>query len=127
MSTETPNVQLIVNLVIVRDNQTLLVRYDTENEAWWLPGGDLEPYEQPEAATQRILKDLGLEGSTAKLARVDSFRGRRGWHVVIHYRVEATQSPVTEIPAHFFALENFPRTVHGRWERETVDAVLAAA
>ena len=125
---ETPDVHLISSLVVLNDLQhTLLVRYDPENEAWWLPGSDLEPFEHPEEAATRITRDLGLEPVSLELAKVDSFRGRRGWHVVFHYRVKTDQPTSTDVPADWFSLENFPKTVHGRWERDTVTAVLAAS
>lgn len=39
-----PEIQLIANLVVQRpDGKVLLVRYDAEDERWWLPGEDLDP------------------------------------------------------------------------------------
>jgi hypothetical protein len=57
-------------------------------------------------------------------ARVESFRGRRGWHVVFHYRVEVEGEP-TGPEAAWFAPDNLPRTAHGSWERKAVERVLS--
>jgi ADP-ribose pyrophosphatase YjhB (NUDIX family) len=49
MSEQQPEIQLIANLVVRRpDGRVLLVRYRDDDERWWLPGGDLEPYEHPD-------------------------------------------------------------------------------
>lgn len=127
MNTEQPNIQLVANLVIHNNQQVMLVRYDPTSQAWWLPGGDLEPYEHPDDAAKRVLSAFsGLETQTPKLASVESFRGRRGWHVVFHYDVAATGQPSAEFPANWFDQTDFPQTVHGKWERESVRTVLAA-
>jgi hypothetical protein len=55
---------------------------------------------------------------------VESFRGRRGWHVVFHYRVEIDgDSPAPE--AEWFAPDELPRAAHGAWERKAVERVLS--
>ena len=123
-----PNIQLVANLVIHYDQQVLLVRYEKESQAWWLPGGDLEPYEHPDEAAKRVLGTIsGLETQTPKLASVESFRGRRGWHIVFHYDVQATGTPLADFPSEWFTDGAFPQTVHGKWERESVRTVLAAS
>jgi hypothetical protein len=58
-------------------------------------------------------------------AFIESFRGRRGWHVVFHYRVQAAGEPNGEYAAEWFPPDALPRTMHGRWEREAVRRVLA--
>jgi ADP-ribose pyrophosphatase YjhB (NUDIX family) len=125
MNTEQPNIQLIANLVIHNNQDVVLVRYDPENQAWWLPGGDLEPFEHPDEAAKRILSTFaGLEFQVPKLASVESFRGRRGWHIVFHYDVPATGQPANDVPTQWFGFEEFPQTVHGKWERDSVLTVL---
>ena len=58
------------------------------NDRWWLPSADLELYEHPDEAVNRVLDGLTeLEWDTPTLAYVESFRGRRGWHIVFHYSV----------------------------------------
>jgi ADP-ribose pyrophosphatase YjhB (NUDIX family) len=134
MSTHArPEVQLIVNLVVHDGNgRALLVRRGADegapteaDERWSLPGWELEPYEHPDEGARQLLVDLGLPGSEPALAYVDSFRGRRGWHVTFNYRAESTADPRSEHPTGWFSLDAFPRTVHGRWERDVVARVLA--
>jgi hypothetical protein len=122
-----PDVQLIANLVVADGRgRVLLCRYDEEDERWWLPGRDLEPYEHPDEAAAAVLGAWkGLEARTPRLSHVESFRGRRGWHVVFHYRVDASGEPRGAIPAGWHPAEAMPRTAHGAWERESVRRVLA--
>ncbi len=126
---DQPAIQLIASLVIATPGQEVLfVRYDPEEERWWLPGADLEPYEHPDEAARRILADLrGLSVRAMRLHDVESFRGRRGWHVVFHYLVTAEGDPQAAPPAQWFARSKLPRTMHGRWERDVVQRVLGAS
>lgn len=55
---------------------------------------------------------------------VESFRGRRGWHVIFTYRVEADGEPGGEFPTEWFPAGELPKTKHGRWERERVGRAL---
>jgi ADP-ribose pyrophosphatase YjhB (NUDIX family) len=122
-----PDVQLISSLV-VRDGQgrVLLCRYDPEDERWWLPGGELEPYEHPdEAAKDALATWKGLKAAAPRLSHVESFRGRRGWHVVFHYRVDAQGEPRGDVPAAWHPADALPRTAHGAWEKASVRRVLA--
>ena len=49
MTTSQPEIQLIANVVATNPSgEVLFVKYDLEDERWWLPGGDLEPYEHPD-------------------------------------------------------------------------------
>ncbi len=127
MAEQQPDIQLISNLVVVRpDGRVLLVRYHPDDERWWLPGEDLEPYEHPDERARATLQRIGgVTPTSLELAFVESFRGRRGWHVVFHYRVEGEGEPRGEYAAGWFAPDDLPRTVHGRWEREAVRRVLA--
>jgi ADP-ribose pyrophosphatase YjhB (NUDIX family)/DNA-binding PadR family transcriptional regulator len=115
-----PAIQLIANLVVRRpDGQVLFVRYDPEDERWWLPGEDLTPYEHPDEAARRILAEFsGLTVRTVAMREIESFRGRRGWHVVFHYRVDADGEVQSRFPTAWFAVTNLPRTPHGRWEKD---------
>jgi ADP-ribose pyrophosphatase YjhB (NUDIX family) len=126
---DRPEIQLIANLVVVRpDGRVLLVRYRTDDERWWLPGEDLEPYEHPEERARAVLDGLGgLVAGVMSLDEIESFRGRRGWHVVFTYRVEADGEPAADFPAEWFAADELPRTVHGRWERDRVEHALGGA
>lgn len=123
-----PDIQLISNLVVQRpDGKVLFVRYDTDDERWWLPGEDLEPYEHPDERARQVLAELpGLETEDPELIFIESFRGRRGWHVVFHYRVRGQGEPGGAAAAEWYGPDELPRTVHGRWEREAVRRVLSA-
>jgi ADP-ribose pyrophosphatase YjhB (NUDIX family) len=118
-----PDVQVISSLIVQRaDGDVLLIRYDRDDERWWLPGDDLEPYEHPDDAAQRFLqRDLpGLEWEAPEMLFVESFRGRRGWHVIFHYAVRASGEPAGERETGWFSPTDLPRTFHGSWERKVV-------
>jgi len=78
MATEQrPEIDLIANLVVVgEDLDVLFVRYDPDDERWWLPGEDLEPYEHPDERARGEMARFGLEGEP-RMVFVESFRGRR--------------------------------------------------
>ncbi len=123
---QQPDVQLISNLVVTRnDGLVLFVRYDPEDERWWLPGEDLEPYEHPDERARKELTRFGLEADRLEMVFVESFRGRRGWHIVFHYRANVSSEPRAEVEARWFSSDSLPRTMHGRWEVEAVQRVLA--
>jgi ADP-ribose pyrophosphatase YjhB (NUDIX family) len=127
MVDEYPPIQLISNLIVRRpDGRVLLVRYDPDDERWWLPGEDLEPYEHPDDRARETLAQFsGVGARSFSMRFVESFRGRRGWHVVFHYLVDADGDPAGAYPAAWFRPDELPRTVHGRWEREAVRRALA--
>jgi ADP-ribose pyrophosphatase YjhB (NUDIX family) len=122
----TPEIQLISNLVVTRpDGRVLLVKYDPDDERLWLPGGDLEPYEHPDEAADRVLKTLpGLSVKGRELSFIESFRGRRGWHVVFHYRVTAAGEPGGELAAGWHEARALPPTAHRPWEQDSVTRAL---
>ena len=121
-------IQLIADLVVVRPaDEVLLVRYDTGNERWWLPGSGLQAEEHPDEAARRVLAELpGVSVRSITMTGVESFRGQRGWHMVFHYRVDADGQPEARVPARWFAVSDLPRTEHGKWERKVVHRVLRA-
>ncbi len=122
-----PDIQLIANVVVRRGDEVLLVRHDPGDEVWWLPGGDLQPYEHPDDAAKRVLADIpGLKISAPKMVNVESFRGRRGWHVMFNYLVDAAGEPKGNISATWHKAAKLPRTKHGNWEQSTIAAVLSA-
>jgi ADP-ribose pyrophosphatase YjhB (NUDIX family) len=124
------DVQLIANLVVVRpDGRVLLIRYHDDDDRWWLPGEDLEAYEHPDAVAGRIVAETfpGLAASRPALDHIESFRGRRGWHVMFNYRVAADGDATAEAPTEWFDPADLPRTMHGPWERGVVARVLADA
>ncbi len=124
------DVQLIANLVVRRpDGRVLLVRYHDDDERWWLPGEDLEAYEHPDERARRLLETTfpALQVSRLSFHDVESFRGRRGWHVVFHYLVEVDGDASSDHATEWFDPSHLPRTMHGRWERDAVGRVLEGA
>jgi ADP-ribose pyrophosphatase YjhB (NUDIX family) len=132
--TDVPAIQLIANLVIQRhDGRVLLVRYDPDGEVdqpdadarWWLPAHELEPYQHPDQAARIAVDQIGgLQVDELTLNRIQSFRGRRGWHISFDYQVRAAGEPGTSLPADWYTIDDLPPTMHGNWERETIDAVV---
>ena len=129
MAEHHPEIQLIANLVVQRAHgRVLFVRYHADDERWWLPGEDLEPYEHPDERARLTLDALGgLTATSFTLSHIESFRGRRGWHVMFHYRVEVEGEPGDAYPTEWFPAGELPRTMHGRWERDQVARVLEHA
>lgn len=132
--TNTPAIQLIANLVVRRDDgRVLLVRYNPTGEIdepgadarWWLPAHELDPYQHPDDAAQFAVDEIGgLNAEDITLNRVQSFRGRRGWHISFDYLVHANGEPAsTAIPAAWYDTNDLPPTMHGNWERDTIEAV----
>lgn len=135
MTAEQPAIQLIANLVVEGESdQILLARYNQEGETdepdaeqrWWLPAHELDPYQHPDEAAKIAIDEIGgLTIESSKLARIQSFRGRRGWHISFDYHVKATGQPSgTGVPAAWHQADDLPPTMHGNWERETIHAVL---
>ena len=131
---ERPEIQLIANLVVHHDDgRVLLARYDPNGEIgepdadarWWLPAHELDNYQHPDEAAAIAIDEIGgLSVESIELARVQSFRGRRGWHLSFDYRVHASGEPEGHIRAHWFERGDLPATMHGNWESDTIDAVL---
>ena len=128
MTVESVESQVIASLVIRNsDDDVLFVRYDPDNEKWWLPGGDVAPFSHPDDAAGEIAAAFdGLEMRACRFSHVESFRGRRGWHLVFHYDVRAGGNPGGRHEAAWFPADALPRTVHGGWEKQAIDRVCAA-
>ena len=120
-----PDIQLIANAVITDGRgRVLLTRYDADDEKrWWLPGTDLKPYEHPDEALRRALDGLLTTFTATALHHVESFRGRRGWHVMFNHRVKAAAKAATE-QGQWFAADALPPMAHGRWELGVIAKVL---
>lgn len=109
------DIQVLSNLVVRNDQgQFLLTKLNPELDRWWLPGADVEPFTHPDEQAQKILDGLGLVAESLEFKRVQSFRGRRGWHLSFDYLVEA--SGRAHNPAQWFGLDALPQTMHGDWE-----------
>jgi ADP-ribose pyrophosphatase YjhB (NUDIX family) len=131
MSTDQPAIQLIANVVLENaDGRVLLVRYDDaerdgDTPRWWIPAGELAPYEHPDDVARAAIDGLGVAVESLALARVDSFRGRRGWHLSFDYRARGAGEPSSATPAAWHDPADLPPTAHGSWERDVITAVLA--
>ncbi len=137
--TDRPEIQLLANIV-AHDGagRVLLARYgaaaevetDDADARWFLPAGELDPYDHPDDVARATLDDLaGLTVHTLELAGVQSFRGRRGWHISFDYLARVSGDPDADgpVPAAWFGRQALPRTAHGNWEPETVERVLEGA
>jgi ADP-ribose pyrophosphatase YjhB (NUDIX family) len=125
-----PDIQVISSLVVRRENgDVLLIRYSVDDERWWLPGDDLEPYEHPDDAARRFLaRDAPhLECGEPRMLFVESFRGRRGWHVIFHYGVQANGEADGDHETAWFSPGDLPRTFHGSWERRVIRRAIELA
>ena len=122
MIEETVATQVIANLVVTdHDGRVLFVRHDSDSGKWWLPGRDVEPYTHPDKTAEAVLADLaGLETVKPEFDHVESFRGRRGWHLVFHYRVRTKGMPVDDALSQWYPAEDLPVTAHGGWEKAVV-------
>ncbi len=111
------DIQLTANVIIVSaSDQVLLTRYDDEDERMWIPGASLNEYEHPDAAAARVVVDVGvITNAAVTLHHIESFRGRRGWHVMFNYVVRLDTN-VTAKDAAWFDAKQLPSTAHGEWE-----------
>lgn len=106
---EGPRLRVGAYAVIVRDSAVLLSRLSEESPvftpgAWHLPGGGLDPGEQPDDALVRELQEeAGLDVLSSQLLDVRSYTAHRNgtdWHVVglLHSaRVGPGEPVVTEV------------------------------
>jgi len=122
MTDETVATQVIANVVVTDpDGRVLFVRYDPESEKWWLPGRDVAPYTHPDDTARAVLDEMdGLDAGAPEFDHLESFRGRRGWHLAFHYRVTATGTPTGNTPSQWCATDDLPATAHGGWEKSIV-------
>lgn len=124
-----PPIQLIVNVVAHDGSHVVLTRHGTDEETvadrWWLPGEDIEPYEHPDEVAHAVVAELGLDAESVALAAVQSFRGRRGWHIAFDYNVVVSQRALAgATAASWFPIDDLPRTAHGAWEGNVIKSVL---
>ncbi|MGL5003853.1 MAG: NUDIX hydrolase [Casimicrobium sp.] len=120
------DIQLTSNVVIVSPaNRVLLTQYDENDDRYWIPGASLEEYEHPDAAALRGIADvLANVKSSPKLSHIESFRGRRGWHVMFNYLVRIDSEPASD-NAKWFDANALPATAHGEWEKGVIAKALA--
>jgi ADP-ribose pyrophosphatase YjhB (NUDIX family) len=108
--------------------------YDNQR-GWFLPDDYLQPFEHPDEAAKRILRDqVGITPPAIRLDHAESF-GNGWWHLVFHYRSEIddvaplnTDENVAD--AQWFALEALPEeseVAHDGWGVDVIHTVLAPA
>ena len=119
------DIQLTSNVVIVSPaNRVLLTQYDENDDRFWIPGASLEEYEHPDSAALRGVADvLAGEQSVPILSHIESFRGRRGWHVMFNYLVRIDAEPAGE-EATWFDANALPAMAHGEWEKGVIAKAL---
>lgn len=124
MNDETkPDIQVIANLVVRNgEGRVLLTKYNPDVDRWWLPGQDVEPFTHPDEQARKVLDSLGLDIRGLEFRRVQSFRGRRGWHLAFDYLVDADGDP--DSPAQWFEVNSLPNTMHGDWETGVISDLL---
>jgi ADP-ribose pyrophosphatase YjhB (NUDIX family) len=120
------DIQLTSNVVVTSPNgQILLTQYDEDDDRMWIPGASINEYEHPDTAAIRALADIGLTSTlVTKLSHIESFRGRRGWHVMFNYLV-VLDSEQVNTQAKWFDANKLPPTAHGDWETEVILKALA--
>ena len=125
MEPAQPDIQLIANVVVQDDSgKVLFVKYDSEDERWWLPGEDLTPYQHPDDRAKQVLDEIpGLTYDNLQMVFIESFRGRRGWHVMFNYHATGKGESVGPPQGEWFPPETLPQTMHGKWEREVIQRV----
>jgi ADP-ribose pyrophosphatase YjhB (NUDIX family) len=117
---KSPEIQLLANVVITNaQGQVLLTKYDADDDKWWLPGAELVAYEHPDEAAKRAVLALKLgEAQTPKLNHIESFRGRRGWHVAFNYTLQSGAASAQE--SAWFDAKALPDMAHGAWEKAVI-------
>ena len=117
------DVQIIANIVVSDEaGRVLLTQYNPSVDKWWLPGGDVEPFTHPDEQAKKILGDLNVTTQRLDFKRVQSFRGRRGWHLVFDYLAVANADVVAD--ATWFNVSELPEMMHGEWEKSVVGDLL---
>lgn len=127
MEKANPEIQLIANVVVTdKRGHVLFIKYDPEDERWWLPGDDLVPYQHPDERAKEVLDAVaGLTWKGLEMVFVESFRGRRGWHVMFNYRAFGSGEVGADGRATWFPPDALPRTMHGKWEIKVVNRCMS--
>jgi hypothetical protein len=125
-SVHKADIQLTANVIIESPSgKVMLTQYDDDDERMWIPGASLNEYEHPDAAVIRAIADVGIVTNlVAELDHIESFRGRRGWHVMFNYKLRL-KSEINTTDTNWFDPKNLPQTAHGEWERGVIAKALA--
>ena len=91
MTTETVATQVIANLVVTMARARCCWSVTTRTRRRGGCPARTSALTHPDDAAKAVLADLpGLEAGAPAFHHVDSFRGRRGWHLMFHYLVTAS-------------------------------------
>lgn len=112
-----PRTRGVKVMLFSKAGEVLLVRHTYGNKALFLlPGGGVHPFEKPDAAAAREVKeelDCGVEGLTFMSTHSSTFEGKRD--TVYLYRARAAgpvkADGVEVAEARFFALDALPASV----------------
>jgi ADP-ribose pyrophosphatase YjhB (NUDIX family) len=120
------DIQLTSNVVIAAPSgRVLLTRYEQDDDRLWIPGASLEEYEHPDVAAKRAVASmLVVPDASATLSHIESFRGRRGWHVMFNYLVNVDTECKSDEGQWFDAM-NLPPMAHGEWEKSVIAKALS--
>jgi ADP-ribose pyrophosphatase YjhB (NUDIX family) len=132
--------RLVADVALLADRQVLLVRYRDitrydHQEGWFLPDDYLNPFEHPDEAAVRILRDqVGLTVSATRLDHIESF-GNGAWHLIFHYcsEIARAQPPVLTgnmADARWFPLDALPERddiAHHGWALDVLESILKRA
>ena len=123
---------LVSHVAVLHHNSALLVKYremPDGQEGWFLPNDDLKHVEHPEEGAKRILREqVGIEPSTLKLARIESFVGNNNsWHLIFDFLAFPLSMNIRKDPsvldAQWFEIDNLPPAsefAHNGWGHSTL-------
>ncbi len=110
--------QVIANLVTINDKGQVLLTQLDDSEKWWLPGEDVEPFTHPDDTVAKIAAKLTGEALKPNFDHLESFRGRRGWHLMFNYVLLAGAARNEDGDWH--DVDALPKTAHGNWEKQVI-------
>ena len=97
LMTDAGTLKLITVVGVVKDGLLLLVDYKDppvpRKQGWWIPAPEFDYGEHPDRSVEAVLSELGLDGAPYRLVEIESTLRGTGWHLVMHYRVDADREP----------------------------------
>ena len=127
LTTDAGTLKIITYVAVVHDGRILLVEYveppNPEKPGWWIPAPEVDFGEHPAHRARSTLESLGLDVRSLTLAGVESFTVGGAWHLIVHYRADASSDarPTEAYRRHaWFGPDDLPPDgafAHGEWER----------
>lgn len=129
--------KLVADVAVLAGGKVLMVKYrDTSRydhqSGWFLPDDFLLHLEHPDDAARRILQEqIGIPVSAVWLHHIESF-GNGAWHLVFHYKYQASVAPAAVagpnvIKAEWFSLDRLPDpadVAHHGWALDVLAKLL---